>query len=219
MNQKSSFRSFLRFYRYAKKWRIKIFFATLYSIVNKLFDIAPEILLGIAVDVVVGFNNPNYNNFLDWLGFEGAQQQVVILAVLTFLIWAFESIFQYLYMVGWRNIAQSIQHSIRLEAYNNVQGLDIEWHETQKLGNTSSILNDDVNQLERFLNNGINEIIQIIVSSLAFIVSPLHVLFRHINLLFRFRIYCFATEVYCFVIIFIVSSPNSIVSLRIFFVS
>ena len=177
MNQKSSFRSFLRFYRYAKKWRIKIFFATLYSIVNKLFDIAPEILLGIAVDVVVGFNNPNYNNFLDWLGFEGAQQQVVILAVLTFLIWAFESIFQYLYMVGWRNIAQSIQHSIRLEAYNNVQGLDIEWHETQKLGNTSSILNDDVNQLERFLNNGINEIIQIIVSSLAisvvfFYISP-----------------------------------------------
>ena len=84
MNQKSSFRSFLRFYRYAKKWGIKIFFATLYSIVNKLFDIATEILLGIAVDVVVGFNNPNYNNFLDWLGFEGAQKQVVILAVLTF---------------------------------------------------------------------------------------------------------------------------------------
>ena len=177
MNQKSSFRSFLRLYRYAKKWRIKIFFATFYSIINKLFDIAPEILLGIAVDVVVGFNNPNYNNFLDWLGFEGAQQQVVILAVLTFLIWAFESIFQYLYMVGWRNIAQSIQHSIRLDAYNNVQGLDIEWHETQKLGNTSSILNDDVNQLERFLNNGVNEIIQIIVSSLAisvvfFYISP-----------------------------------------------
>jgi len=175
MNQKSSFKSFLRFFKYAKKWRIKIFFATLYSIINKIFDIAPEILLGIAVDVVT---SPSNDNFLHFIGVHGSENQVIILAVLTFGIWAFESLFQYMYMVSWRNIAQSIEHDIRLDLYNNVQSLDVSWFEKQKLGNISSIINDDVNQLERFLNNGINQIVQIIVSSILiggvfFFISPL----------------------------------------------
>ena len=174
MNNRSSFKSFLRFFKYAKKWRIKIMFSTLFSIINKLFDIAPEILLGIAVDVVAS----SENNFLDFFGIHGSEDQVITLAVLTFGIWAFESIFQYMYMVGWRNIAQSIEHDIRRDLYKNIQSLDISWFENQKLGNISSIINDDVNQLERFLNNGINQIVQIIVSSILiggvfFFISPL----------------------------------------------
>ena len=174
MNNTSSLKSFLRFFKYAKKWRIKIYLATFYSVINKLFDIAPEILLGIAVDVVTSSGD----NFLDFFGIHGSEHQVITLAVLTFGIWAFESIFQYMYMVGWRNIAQSIEHDIRLDLYKNVQGLDINWFENQKLGNISSIINDDVNQLERFLNNGINQIVQIIVSTILiggvfFFISPL----------------------------------------------
>ena len=174
MNDTSSLKSFLRFFKYAKKWRIKIYLATFYSVINKLFDIAPEILLGIAVDVVTSSGD----NFLDFFGIHGSEHQVITLAVLTFGIWAFESIFQYMYMVGWRNIAQSIEHDIRLDLYKNVQGLDINWFENQKLGNISSIINDDVNQLERFLNNGINQIVQIIVSTILiggvfFFISPL----------------------------------------------
>ena len=174
MNNISSFKSFLRFFKYAKKWRLKIYLSTFYSVVNKLFDIAPEILLGIAVDVVASSGD----NFLDYFGIHGSEDQVITLALLTFGIWAFESIFQYMYMVGWRNIAQSIEHDIRRDLYQNVQSLDINWFENQKLGNISSIINDDVNQLERFLNNGINQIVQIIVSSILiggvfFFISPL----------------------------------------------
>ena len=174
MNNISSFKSFLRFFKYAKKWRLKIYLSTFYSVVNKLFDIAPEILLGIAVDVVASSGD----NFLDYFGIHGSEDQVITLAFLTFGIWAFESIFQYMYMVGWRNIAQSIEHDIRRDLYQNVQSLDINWFENQKLGNISSIINDDVNQLERFLNNGINQIVQIIVSSILiggvfFFISPL----------------------------------------------
>ena len=56
MNHPSSFKSFLKFFKYSKKWRLKIYLATFYSIINKMFDIAPEILLGIAVDVVININ-------------------------------------------------------------------------------------------------------------------------------------------------------------------
>ena len=197
MNNSSSFKSFLRFFKYAKKWRVKIYLATLYSVINKIFDIAPEILLGIAVDVVTSSND----NFLDYFGVHGSEDQVVTLAVLTFGIWAFESIFQYMYMVGWRNIAQSIEHDIRLDLYKNVQSLDMDWFENQKLGNISSIINDDVNQLERFLNNGINQIVQIIVSSILiggvfFFISPViaAIILLPIPIIFLYQ--CFFRRIY-----------------------
>tara|TARA_B110000438_G_scaffold125865_1_gene122463 strand:- start:1634 stop:3091 length:1458 start_codon:yes stop_codon:yes gene_type:complete len=65
-----------------------------------------------------------------------------------------------------------------MDTYSHVQTLDMEWFENKKVGDITSKLNDDVNQLERFLDNGINTIIQLIVSSIAigavfFYISPL----------------------------------------------
>ena len=159
---------------YAKPWRLKIYLATLYSVLNKLFDIAPEILIGVAVDLVV----KQEHSWIAQLGFVSLESQLIFLASTTFFIWVFESLFQYLYSVRWRNIAQEIEHAIRLDGYSHVQSLDVNWHENQRTGNITAILNDDVNQLERFLNDGANEIIQLIISSVSigfifFYVSPL----------------------------------------------
>ena len=159
---------------YAKPWRFKIYLATAYSVLNKLFDIAPEILIGVAVDLVVN----KQDSWISQLGFHTIESQLIFLAVTTFFIWVFESLFQYLYSVKWRNIAQEIEHAIRLDGYSHVQSLDVDWHENERTGNLTAILNDDVNQLERFLNDGANEIIQITISSISigfifFYVSPL----------------------------------------------
>tara|TARA_B000000437_G_scaffold181813_1_gene137988 strand:+ start:197 stop:1906 length:1710 start_codon:yes stop_codon:yes gene_type:complete len=157
---------------------MKIVWASFCSIVNKIFDIAPEILIGIYVDLVV----QREQSFIARLGFESIESQITLLAIATFLIWASESIFEYLYSVGWKNIAQGIEHHIRIDTYSHVQNLDLEWYEKQKTGNITAILNDDVNQLERFLNGGFNDILQIIVSTIAiggvfFYISPLIALF------------------------------------------
>ena len=170
----SSKTSFKKLLVYAKPWRYKIFIASFYSIVNKLFDIMPEILIGFAVDLIV----KGQDSFIANMGFESEKSQIMILAICTFLIWVFESLFQYLYSISWRNLAQSIEHNVRIDAYSHVQDLHTKWFEDQKSGNITAILNDDVNQLERFLDNGINEIIQIIVSTIAigcvfFYISPL----------------------------------------------
>ena len=174
----NSISTFIAFFAYAKPWRAKIIWASFCSIMNKIFDIAPEILIGIYVDLVV----QREQSFIAQLGFESIQSQITLLAIATFLIWAFESIFEYLYSVGWKNIAQGIEHHIRIDAYSHVQNLDLEWYEKQKTGNITAILNDDVNQLERFLNGGFNDILQIIVSSIViggvfFYISPLIALF------------------------------------------
>lgn len=173
-NKNNSYTSFSRFLKYAKPWRKNIIISSTYSIINKLFDIAPEILIGIAVDLVVQRND----SIIAKLGFESIESQITFLAVATFFIWAFESLFQYLYSISWRNLAQTVEHEIRTDAYNHVQNLDMPWFENKKVGDITAKLNDDVNQLERFLDNGFNTIIQLIVSSLAigavfFYISPL----------------------------------------------
>ena len=175
MNQTdSSFYSFKRFLKYAKPWKWRIIKSSIYSTINKLFDIAPEILLGAAVDLVVR----RENSFIANLGFDSIGSQIAILGIVTFLIWVFESIFQYLYSISWRNLAQSIEHNIRIDAYNHVQKLDMSWFENKKVGDITAKLNDDVNQLERFLDNGFNSLIQLVVSTIAigtwfFYISPL----------------------------------------------
>jgi len=173
-NKNNSYTSFSRFLKYAKPWRKNIIISSTYSIINKLFDIAPEILIGIAVDLVVQRND----SIIAKLGFESIESQITFLAIATFFIWAFESLFQYLYSISWRNLAQTVEHEIRTDAYNHVQNLDMPWFENNKVGDITAKLNDDVNQLERFLDNGFNTIIQLIVSSLAigavfFYISPL----------------------------------------------
>jgi ATP-binding cassette subfamily B protein len=152
----------LRLFDYAKPYRLDIYLATLYSLLNKFFDILPEVLIGVAVDTVVNRDT----SLLARFGMPHAQNQIVFLGVLTFLIWCCESIFQYLYSVKWRNLAQKIQHQLRLDAYEHIQGADMSYFENASSGNLVSILNDDINQLERFLDNGLNTIIQVVGSSL-----------------------------------------------------
>ena len=61
-----SFHALMRLLRYAKGYRRQIITATICSIINKLFDIAPEILIGVAIDVVVN----QESSFVARLGFE-----------------------------------------------------------------------------------------------------------------------------------------------------
>ncbi|MFY0663957.1 MAG: ABC transporter ATP-binding protein [Natronospirillum sp.] len=174
----SSFQALGRLLRYAKGYRRRIIAATTCSVINKLFDIAPEILIGIAIDVVVNQDR----SFVAQLGFESPKEQIFILAVLTFFIWAGESIFQYLYMILWRNLAQRLQADMRQDAYEHVQKLDMAFFESRSSGDLVAVMNDDVNQLERFLDGGANDLIQVLVTVVAvgavfFVLSPLIAVF------------------------------------------
>ena len=151
-NTPTSFQALLRLLRYASGYRRRITLASLCSMLNKLFDVMPEILIGIAIDVVVR----QQDSFVAELGVADPKWQMLLLAGLTLLIWMGESLFEYLHLVMWRNLAQDLQHAMRLDAYTHVQRLDLAYFEDRSTGNLVSILNDDVNQLERFFNGGAN---------------------------------------------------------------
>ena len=155
-----------RLLRYASAYRRDFQLATLYSVLNKFFDILPEVLIGAAVDVVVkGEESFLARHVLVGLGIRDTWEQLLVLALFNVLVWGGESVFEYLLEVKWRQLAQNLQHAMRLDTYRHVQRLDMAYFETQRTGNLMAILNDDINQMERFLNGGANQIIQVLCSS------------------------------------------------------
>jgi ATP-binding cassette, subfamily B, bacterial len=150
-----------RLFSYTRQYRSDVIIATVYSVLNKIFDILPEILIGVAVDVVVN----QKASFLARLGIIEPKDQLMLLALITVIIWVLESLFEYLYELKWRNLAQNLQHDLRMEAYQHVQKLELAYFERNRTGNLLSILNEDINQMERFLNGGANDLIQVFVGS------------------------------------------------------
>ncbi|BAK34852.1 putative ABC transporter permease/ATP-binding protein [Microlunatus phosphovorus NM-1] len=138
-------------------YRARLILAFTFSVINKVADVMPELLIGAAVDVVV---RGDQSFVADVLGVESRYAQLGWLAVINVVVWLVESGSEYLAEVLWRNLAQGIKHDLRMEAYDHVQHLDLSWHESRSSGSTLAILNDDVNQLERFLDVGAPAIIQ-----------------------------------------------------------
>jgi len=149
-----------RLIQYARPHRAHYRRAALCSVINKIFDLAPPLLIGMAVDIVVRRENSTLG---DW-GIAEPFDQILFLAGLTFLIWVMESLFQYFAAVLWRGLAQTIQHEMRLDAYSHVQRLELAYFEDRSTGGLMSILNDDINQLERFLDVGANEVVKVITT-------------------------------------------------------
>jgi ATP-binding cassette subfamily B protein len=143
--------------------RRTVILASACSVLNKLFDLAPPVLIGLAVDVIAR----EQTSWLASLGFTTVPAQLGLLALLSFVIWSAESLFEYLYGLLWRNLAQTVQHELRIEAYDHLQHLEMATFEAGSSGQMMAVLNDDINQLERFLDHGANEILQLITTVLA----------------------------------------------------
>ncbi len=162
-----------RLLAYGRQYQGQTWQAAISSVFNKLCDVAPEILIGMAVDVVV----KKQDSFIATLGIRNVEQQLVVLTIITVIVWVLESLSQYVYTNLWRNLSQKIQHNLRLDAYGHIQQLDLAYFENQSTGNLLSILGDDINQLERFLDVGANEIIQVLTNAIViggvfFVLAP-----------------------------------------------
>lgn len=153
-----------RLFRYIRPHRPLLLRSVFWSFVNKVLDLAPPVLVGLAIDVVArqaldeGFLSGVKATMVTW----DAATIGMVLGGLGFGIFALESLCQYLYEIGFLSLAQKVQHKIRVAAYEKVQSRELRFFEDQRLGNIMAILSDDVNQLERFLNIVFNEIVQIV---------------------------------------------------------
>lgn len=160
-------------FRYGKANQAQVWSAIACSILNTIFDLAPPYLIGVAIDVVVN----QENSLIARLGVTSITGQLAVLSLLTLCIWGLESLFEYLYNYLWRNLAQTLQHELRVDAYSHLQELELGYFEERSTGMLLSVLNDDINQLERFLNFGAHEIIRffttvLFIGSTFIILAP-----------------------------------------------
>ena len=146
-----------RLFKHIRRHRGTVRLATFASIMNKLWDLAPPLLIGVAVDVVV----EREDSLLAGFGVIDPWHQLILLSVLTFLIWGLESIFEYWYGILWRNLAQTVQHELRVDTFSHVQKQGMSWFDERQKGDLMAIMNDDINQLERFLDKGANDLLQV----------------------------------------------------------
>ncbi len=170
---KDSGHPFLRLLNYASAYKRRVAFAMLYSVLGKIFDIMPPVLIGVAVDIVV----QRQDSLLGRLGVVDLTHQLLLLGFLTLIVWILESLFEYIQRVHWRNLAQSMQHDLRVDAYDHVQRLELAYFEDQSTGGLMAVLNDDINQLERFLDIGASDVVQIlttviVIGGIFFAIAP-----------------------------------------------
>ena len=151
-----------RLFGYAHAYRRNAVLGSVYSVLNKVFDVLPELLIGVAIDVVVRQDD----SFMAGFGLPDPMHQLVALTALTVLIWVAESFFEYLYALKWRGLAQDLQHELRIDAYAHLQQRPPAAIAEARSGRLMAVLNEDVNQVERFLNTGANDLIQVAVGSL-----------------------------------------------------
>jgi ATP-binding cassette subfamily B protein len=153
--------------------------AAAFSVLNKIFDILPELLIGVAVDVVANKHRPLIGRIFH---IDSRVDQITVLAIVTVVIWVCESLTDYAAHILWRNLAQSIEHDMRMRAYRHVQELEMAYFEDRSSGGLMAVLNDDVNQLERFLDVGAHDLILtaanvVLVGAVFAVISPVLTLF------------------------------------------
>ncbi|MEO7453665.1 MAG: ABC transporter ATP-binding protein [Fimbriimonadales bacterium] len=178
-----------RLWSYARAHRPKVILATVYTTLGKVMDVVPEVLIGVVIDVIVR----GQESFMATIfGIESRWEQLLVLAGVNVVVWILESTFGYLSTVAWRNLSQTLEHEIRTDLYSHVQKLEIGWFDEQRGGGLLSILNDDINQLERFLDVGASLMItlfwniilvgavfaasSLLVTALAFLPIPIIVI-------------------------------------------
>jgi ATP-binding cassette subfamily B protein len=156
-------RPLARLWHYSRDHRRRVWWATFFASANKFFDVAPELLIGAAVDVVVQGDQSLVGRIF---GTDDRRTQIVILAIVNIVVWVLESVTDYIATIMWRNLAQTVEHEARMDAYAHVQRLEMAYFEDRSTGGLLSVLNDDVNQLERFLDVGAAQIIRTAVNVL-----------------------------------------------------
>ncbi|MFW6385239.1 MAG: ABC transporter ATP-binding protein [Halodesulfurarchaeum sp.] len=131
------------------------------SLVARLLDLLPPVILGIAIDSVfrddVAYGARFPMNLLPPGWIPATQEGQFWFSVGIIAAGFFGgAAFHWSRNWGWNGFAQEIQHDIRTDTYDSMQRLNMQFFADKQTGELMSILSNDVNRLERFLNDGMN---------------------------------------------------------------
>ncbi|MCO8246782.1 MULTISPECIES: ABC transporter ATP-binding protein [unclassified Haladaptatus] len=157
------------FFEYGGENRFAFVVGVLSSFFARVLNLLPPIILGVALDSLIKNEKPiPYSKALagqvPFLS-TGAARHIVpattqgqfwFSVVIIAIAFGVGAMFHWGRNWGWNSFAQNIQHSVRTDTYDKMQRLDMEFFSDKQTGEMMSILSNDVNRLERFLNDGMN---------------------------------------------------------------
>ena len=156
------------FTEYGRPKRFPFAVGVLASVFARVLDLLPPVLLGLAIDAVFRDDKA----FAPWLWPEAwtpaaRDGQLLLIVGLIAAAFGLGALFHWVRNWGFNAFAQHIQHSIRTDTYDTMQRLDMAFFADKQTGELMSILSNDVNRLERFLNDGLNSAFRLAVMVLG----------------------------------------------------
>ena len=154
---------------YGVRYKFQALVGVFASIFARLLDLVPPVLLGFAVDAVFRSDKQFTDIFLvpDSMIPGDQQGQLVLTVVLIGSAFTLGALFHWVRNWGFNSFAQNIQHDVRTDTYDKMQRLNMDFFADKQTGEMMSILSNDVNRLERFLNDGMNSLFRLVVMVLG----------------------------------------------------
>ncbi len=132
------------------------------SIAARLLDLLPPIMLGLAIDAVFR-DDQAFSLWLVpdvWIPADETTQFWIVIGIIAGAF-TLGAAFHWVRNWGFNSFAQNIQHSVRTDTYDTMQRLNMGFFADKQTGELMSVLSNDVNQLERFLNDGLNSVFRL----------------------------------------------------------
>jgi ATP-binding cassette, subfamily B, bacterial len=135
------------------------------SFLNRLFEATPPIMIGTAMDIVTR----GRGSLLASVGFKTVSSQLGALGVFSALLWTLDAAAGYAHKRLSAELANVVRHDLRNELYAHLQRLDIAQVEKRGVAGWMNLLDDDIKQIHRFIEEGADPIVTILAN--GFIVA------------------------------------------------
>ncbi|PSQ34207.1 multidrug ABC transporter ATP-binding protein [Halobacteriales archaeon SW_10_66_29] len=157
------------FREYGVRYKFQVLVGIFASIFARLLDLVPPVLLGFAIDAIFRRDKEFTDIWFvpDSLIPAGQHEQLLLTVALIGGAFLFGSAFHWARNWGFNSFAQNIQHNVRTDTYDKMQRLNMDFFADKQTGEMMSILSNDVNRLERFLNDGMNSMFRLTVMVLG----------------------------------------------------
>jgi ATP-binding cassette subfamily B protein len=152
------------FTEYGEGQRLAFLVGLVSSIFARMLDLLPPLLLALAIDAVIEGNTGYSLLFVPdgWIP-GGTVGQLWLTAGLIAASFGFGAVFHWARNYGWNKFAQHVQHAVRTDTYETMQRLNMEFFADKQTGEMMSVLSNDVNRLEKFLNDGLNSSSRLVI--------------------------------------------------------
>jgi ATP-binding cassette subfamily B protein len=158
-------------FAYARPYWDRLTLGIFASLLTRLSRLVPPLVVGAAIDRAIrGTGDPSILADVGLISADpivgeaarlGLLQRLAVIAAVAYLV---RSITRFTSRYLLQSTAQKIQRDLRNDTYDHMQRLSLDFFANHQTGAIMSILNNDINRLERFLNDEIRQIIRVVAT-------------------------------------------------------